>query len=140
MKVGDEVNLVIGKETPLGYNVLIDFEYEALLYKNEVFEELIEGQKVKGYIKKIRDDEKIDVSLTPQGFKNSIEQFKVAVLNKLESNNGFLELSDKSSPEEIKNLLAMSKKNFKRAIGILYKEKKIKITNSSIEIIKKAQD
>lgn len=140
MKEGEEVDLIIGVETPLGYNVLINFEDEGLLYRNEVFTEIFEGQKLKGYIKKIREDGKIDVSLVPQGFKNSIEQFKATILNKLLSNNGVLQLSDKSSPEEIKNTLQMSKKSFKRAIGILYKERKIIIFTDRLEIIKKAQD
>lgn len=140
MKEGDEVDLIIGVETPLGYNVLINFENEGLLYRNEIFSKISEGQKIKGYIKKIREDGKIDVSLTPQGFKNNIDEFKRTVLAALASNDGVLYYTDKSTPEDIKIGLQMSKKSFKKAIGILYKERKIKILTDKIEIIKKAQD
>jgi len=137
MTEGDQVELIIGKESPLGYAVLIDETSEGLLYKNEIFQEISEGMHLVGYIKKIREDGKIDVSLTPQGFRNNIDQLVELVLKKLEQSNGILPLTDKSSPEAIKRELKMSKKNFKKAIGALYKQRKIQINTEDIRIIKK---
>ena len=137
LKEGDHVNLIIGKESPLGFAVLINEEYEGLLYRNELFQPLSEGMSVKGYIKKIREDGKVDVSLTPQGFRKNIESTTARIIEQLERNQGTLYLSDKSSPDDIKKALQMSKKNFKRAIGSLYKQKKIKITEDAILLLKK---
>lgn len=136
MKEGDKVNLIIGKETPLGFVVLIEEEYEGLLYHNEIFKPIQLGQRVEGYIKKLREDGKIDVSLTPQGFKNVIDVNSEVILKQLLSNKGILYLTDKSSPEVIKKELQMSKKNFKKAVGNLYKLKRIRITDTAIELIK----
>ncbi len=122
--------------THLGYTVLINEAYEGLLYANEVFTELEEGVKTEGYIKKIREDEKIDVSLRPQGFRNVIDKDTEKVLQKLQK-DGFLMLTDKSSPESIKFHLQMSKKAFKRAIGSLYKQKIIDLQEDRIVLIKK---
>ncbi|MFY7671456.1 DNA-binding protein [Tenacibaculum sp. MEBiC06402] len=134
-KEGDKVALIIGVRTALGYTVLIEETYEGLLYSNEVFTELEEGMRIDGYIKKIREDEKIDVSLRPQGFRNVIDEDVDKVLQKL-NEKGFLLLTDKSSPESIKFHLQLSKKAFKRAIGTLYKEKKILLKSDRIELVK----
>ena len=135
LKEGDKVDLIIGVQTALGYSVLINEEYEGLLYGNEVFSDIEDGMRTVGYVKKIREDEKIDVSLRPQGFRNVIDKDTEKVLVKLEQ-NGFLLLTDKSSPESIKFHLQMSKKAFKRAIGSLYKQKKILLKEDRIELIK----
>ncbi len=137
MEEGAKVELIIGKESPLGFAVLIDETEEGLLYKNEIFQEVAEGMHLIGYVKKVREDGKIDVSLSPQGFKKNIESLTAAVLRKLERSNGVLALSDKSSPEAIKKELQMSKKNFKKAIGALYKQRKISINQEDIRLIKK---
>lgn len=135
LKEGDEVALVIGVQTPLGYTVLIDETYEGLLYANEVFSDIEEGFHTTGYVKKIREDEKIDVSLRRQGFENVIDSDVEKILLKLEE-KGFLLLTDKSSPESIKFHLQMSKKSFKKAVGNLYRQRKIKILEDRIEIVK----
>ena len=132
MNEGEKVDLIIGKESRLGFAVLINEEVEGLLYKNEIFQEVSEGQAITGYIKKIRPDNKIDVSLTPQGFKKNIDKTTTALLEALEANDGILYLTDKSAPQEIKDALKMSKKNFKRAVGNLYKQKKIRLTDQAI--------
>lgn len=137
MKEGDKVQLIIGHESPLGFSVLIDEEFEGLLYRNEVFQELKEGQVVDGYVKKMREDGKIDVTLQAQNFKKAIDGLTQKVIEKLEANNGVLNLTDKSAPEEIKELLQMSKKNFKKAVGNLYKQKIISIEEKAISLIKK---
>lgn len=137
LQEGDKVELLIEAETALGYVVLINDEFEGLLYRNEVFEDLEVDLEVNGYIKNIREDGKIDVSLRPQGFRNVIEIDVDTVLDKLKnSREGYLLLTDKSSPESIKFQLQMSKKAFKRAIGNLYKQKLILIKEDRIELVK----
>lgn len=135
LKEGDKVDLIIGVQTALGYTVLINESYEGLLYNNEVFKDLEEGIRTVGYIKKIREDEKIDVSLRPQGFKNVIDEDVDKVLSKLKE-KGYLLLTDKSSPESIKFHLQMSKKAFKKAVGNLYKSKRIELEKDRI-VLKK---
>lgn len=135
LEIGQQVDLVIGIETHLGYTVLINEEFEGLIYKNEIFKAIEEGQRTKGYIKNIREDGKIDVALQPQGFKNKISDDVEKVLFYLKKHNGSIKLTDKSSPESIKFHLEMSKKAFKRAIGKLYKLKKINILDDRIELL-----
>jgi hypothetical protein len=135
LKVGDKVQLVIGVQTALGYTVLIEESMEGLLFNSDVFTHLEEGVKTEGYIKNIREDGKIDVSLRPQGFRNVIDNDVEKVLEKLQK-EGFLLLTDKSSPEAIKFHLQMSKKAFKKAIGSLYRAKKITLKEDRIELIR----
>ncbi len=135
LEVGDKVSLIIGSETDLGFNVWIDEDFEGLLYRNEIFQELRERQRVSGFIKNIREDGKIDVSLKPQGFRNVISLDTEKVVEAIYDHDGFLPLTDKSSPEDIKRELLMSKKAFKRAVGTLYKEKTILIKEDGLELI-----
>ena len=137
LQEGDKVQLIIETETNLGYTVLIDEEYEGLLYRNEIFQDLEEGMEVTGYIKTLREDGKIDVSLRPQGFRNVIDSDVDKLLRKLEaSREGFVLLTDKSSPEAIRFQMQMSKKAFKKAVGNLYKQKRISIESDRIVLIK----
>ena len=137
LKEGDKVALIIEAETSLGYSVLINDEFDGLLYRNEVFEDLEIDMEVDGYIKNIREDGKIDVSLRPQGFRNVINADVEKILKKLQnSREGFLLLTDKSSPDSIKFHLQMSKKAFKKAIGNLYRNKQILLKEDRIELIK----
>ena len=133
LEIGQKVTILIGKETSLGFVVLIEESLEGLVYKSEVFSDLEEGITIVGYIKNIREDEKIDVSLRPIGYRNTIEDDKVKILHQLAQKNGELQLTDKSSPESIKFHLQMSKKAFKRALGALYKEKKVLLHQDRIE-------
>ena len=137
LQEGDKVQLIIETETNLGYTVLIDEEYDGLLYRNEIFQDLEEGMEVTGYIKTLREDGKIDVSLRPQGFRNVIDSDVDKLLRKLEaSREGFVLLTDKSSPEAIRFQMQMSKKAFKKAVGNLYKQKRITIESDRIVLIK----
>lgn len=137
LKAGDKVTLIIETETGLGYTVLINEEFDGLLFRSEVFQELEENMEVTGYIKNIREDGKIDVSLRPQGFRNVIDTDVDKVLNKLkDSREGFLLLTDKSSPDSIRFHMKMSKKAFKKAVGNLYKQKLIEIKEDRIELKK----
>ena len=132
-EIGQKVSIIIGKETSLGFIVLIEESLEGLIYKSEVFSDLEEGITTVGYIKNIREDEKIDVSLRPLGYRNTIEDDKAKILHQLTQKNGVVQLTDKSSPESIKFHLQMSKKAFKRALGALYKEKKVLLHQDRIE-------
>lgn len=127
------VELMIYDKTPLGYKTLIDRKYNGLLYQNELFEDIKLGEIRQGFIKKIREDGKIDVTLQQQGVKG-MKDARGNLLEVLQQNDGFLPLHDKSSPEEIYNRLGISKKNFKKAVGNLYREKKIRMTERGIEL------
>ena len=131
---GDQVDLFIVRATQLGYVVLIDNEAEGLLFKSDVFQPLQKGDQVKGYIKLIREDDKIDVSLRPQGFRNAIDADCDKILSILKKDKVF-KLTDKSSPEDIKLQLNMSKKAFKKAIGFLYKRKVILLHEDRVELL-----
>lgn len=133
-KNGDKVDLIMMNESELGWNVVINKKYIGLIYASDVFKKLYPLSEETGYIKTIREDGKIDVTLQPQGFEN-VDEFKQKVLDKLQDSYGLLYLSDKSSPEEIKDELQMSKKNFKKAIGSLYKDKTIEILDDRIRLL-----
>tara|TARA_B100001059_G_scaffold232177_1_gene269500 strand:+ start:200 stop:619 length:420 start_codon:yes stop_codon:yes gene_type:complete len=136
LQEGDKVQFVIETETNLGYTVLINEEFDGLLFRSEVFQDLEENMEVVGYIKNIREDGKIDVSLRPQGFRNVIDSDVEKILTKLiASREGFLMLTDKSSPDAIRFHLKMSKKAFKKAVGNLYKQKRILIKEDRIELV-----
>jgi hypothetical protein len=136
LKEGDKVQLIIETESALGYTVLINEEFDGLLFRSEVFQELEENMEVTGYIKNIREDGKIDVSLRPQGFRNVINSDVDKVLARLKSSReGFILITDKSSPDSIRFHMKMSKKAFKKAVGNLYKQKLIVIKDDRIELV-----
>lgn len=130
---GQEVDALIFEETDLGYKTLIDGSYEGLIYKNEVFQPIKVGDKLKAFVKKRRDDGKIDLQLLPTG-REKYEEGAEKILEVLKVRK-FLPLQDKSSPESIKELLGMSKKHFKQSIGQLYKAKKITIDDDGIRLV-----
>ena len=134
-KTGDKVDLLIAGQSELGWNVVVNKKYLGLIYTSDVFKKLYPLSDEMGYIKTIREDGKIDVTLQKQGFVQNIDEFKQKILDKLEENYGLLYLTDESSPEEIKEELQMSKKNFKKAIGGLYKENVIEILEDKIKLI-----
>lgn len=134
VEVGQEVDLMVSHITEIGINVIINGKFRGLAYQNEVFETVSPGYKTKGYIKAIRPDGKIDVSFQKQGFE-AIDNSAQQVLEALKQNDGVLRLNDNSHPEEIKSVLKMSKKTFKKAIGSLYKQKLIDINNEGIQLI-----
>jgi len=131
---GEKVHLMVAGESELGWNVVINKQYIGLIYTSDVYKKLFPLSEEVGFIKSIREDGKIDVSLQPEGYEN-IDEFQKIILDKLEINYGLLYLSDKSTPEEIKDELQMSKKNFKKAIGGLYRDKKIEILEDKIKLI-----
>ncbi len=131
---GEEVDLLIYNQSELGYNAIINNLHWGVLYKNEVFRHLSEGKRIKGYIKKVREDEKIDVVLQKPGYEK-IDDISKAILDKLEKNNGFIKLTDKSEPHEIYSFFGISKKVFKQAVGSLYKSRLIIIEDKGIRLI-----
>lgn len=133
-KEGEKVKLKIAQQTDLGYKAIINDLHWGVIYKNEVFTSLKLGQEIDGYIKKIREDEKIDLSLQQAGH-DKIYDLSDIILMKLRDNNGVLNISDKSPAEEIYDMFGVSKKNFKKAVGNLYKKRVIKISDRKIEFI-----
>lgn len=136
LKPNDEVDLLITYENEVGVRVIINNKHWGILFKNEIFSKVEKGSHVKGYIKKIREDGKIDVALQKQGI-DAARDISTVVLDKLKENNGRLELSDDSAPELVYEVLGISKKNFKKAVGILYKAGKIELHDNLITLAKK---
>lgn len=130
------VDLLIYDETELGYKAVINQKATGILYKNEVFEKLFYGQSIKGFIKKIRDDGKIDLILRASGHK-ATEDIALKIIELLEDNNGFYNLTDKTPSEKIHDLFGVSKKKFKIALGGLYKQRLITISDAGISLVKK---
>jgi len=128
---GEKVDLWIWKKTDLGYKVVINQKHEGLIYHNEFYRDVHTGDQITGYIKQIRSDKKIDVTLRQIGYKK-VEPNAQHILNRLKQMGGYLDLHDKSDPKEIHNRLEMSKKTFKKAIGRLYKENIIRIEDDGI--------
>ncbi len=133
VKEGDEVDLLVADRTDLGYNVIINHYHLGLIYYSDVFRRIAVGQQLKGYVKLVREDNKIDVSLEKAGYER-IETHAAAIYEMLKQNDGFLPLTDKSQPEEVERRLEMSKKNFKKAIGGLYKRGLITLEENGIRL------
>ena len=127
----DEVDLIVSHPSDIGMNVIVNKTHMGLIYKDSIFTDLSVGDKLKGIVKKIRPGNKLDIALGQIGYRN-IEPNADRILHELHDNSGFLNLTDKSSPEEIKDMLQMSKKNFKKAVGSLYKQKQIEIKPDGI--------
>ncbi|TQI70370.1 hypothetical protein JM79_1280 [Gramella sp. Hel_I_59] len=135
----EEVDLIVSNETDLGFNVIINQLHLGLIYHDEVFKKLRIGDSLRGFIKKIRTDNKIDIMLQRPGYR-SIEPNAQKILDKLESSGGFIDLTDKSDPADIKSRLQMSKKSFKKAIGSLYKNRQIDLNEDGITLKEEEQD
>jgi len=131
---GQKVSLIIAEKTELGFKAIVNNTHWGLLYQNELFQPLRKGQKLDGYIKKIRDDQKIDLSLHHPGY-GKVVSLTDNILIKLKENDGVLMLSDKSPPEAIYAAFGVSKKVFKQAIGALYKKKLITIDKNGIRLV-----
>ena len=131
--VGQKVDLLIYSRTDLGFKAVINGTHTGVLYQNEIFQPLSIGQKVEGFIKHLRTDGKIDLSLQPSGYRG-IDEFSNRILEALEKNNGFLPVTDKSSAEQIEALFGMSKKKYKMTAGTLYKKQLIIIEENGIRL------
>ncbi|HPG32998.1 MAG: GntR family transcriptional regulator [Lentimicrobiaceae bacterium] len=133
---GEEVDLLIWAKSDLGYKAIINHQYEGLIYESSVFQELERGQRMKGYVIKVREDGKIDLDLQKPGFEK-VDEFSAKILGMLEQNKGFMGVNDKSPAEEIYLLFSVSKKTFKKAIGGLFKQRLITIEENGIRLNKK---
>lgn len=130
---GEEVDLLILYKKELGMQAIINNTHTGLIYFDEIYTNLTPGTRCKGYIKQIREDDKIDLSLYPLGY-DKVESIVEKIERLLKENNGFLPYHDKSSPEAIKLIFGCSKKSFKQAIGALYKSKTITIEKDGIRL------
>lgn len=134
VKEREKVDLLVFGETELGYNVIVNNLHKGLIYRDEVSMPLNVGSKRIGYVKQIREENKLDISLKPIGFENYNDDNCQTIIDALRRNEGKLPLNDKTSPEEIDRRLNMSKKAFKKAIGVLYKKRAIVINKQGIEL------
>ncbi len=134
-KAGQAVDLLISGRTDLGYKAVINHHHLGLIFQNEIFQPLKIGQRVKGYIKTIRDDQKIDLSLQPSSDIQSRQSVDEKIIQYLKEHDGTTTLTDKSPPELIYSELGISKGAFKRAVGSLYKQRKITIKNKLINLV-----
>jgi len=132
-RVGQAVNLLIGPHTDLGYKAIVNNAHWGVLYANEVFRPLKKGMRCSGYIKKIRDDHKLDLSLQRPGYEK-MDTVSEQVLDLLREHGGYLAANDKTPPERIYQLFGMSKKNFKKAIGALYRRRRICLEEEGIRL------
>jgi hypothetical protein len=132
---GDRVQIIIYMKTEMGFSVIVNNKHKGLIYKNEIFTKIKIGDKLTGFVTKIREDNKLDISLNRIGYDDAIELNYDIILYKLEQSNGFLPLNDKTAPDEIYAQTGMSKKAFKKVVGALYKNKKIEITENGIRLI-----
>ncbi|MFI8605833.1 S1 RNA-binding domain-containing protein [Cellulophaga baltica] len=134
VEVNEEVDLIVTRQNDLGWDVIINNKHKGLVYSDQVFKKVAVGDAIKGYIKHIRPDNKIDVNLKPIGYE-SIEPAANVIYARLQKEGGYLNLHDKSSPDEITAKLQMSKKVFKKSIGTLYKDRKITIKPDGIYLL-----
>lgn len=134
LKEKQMVDLIIAKKTPVGFKAIINNQYWGLLYDNEIFSTIKMGYRCRGIVKKIRADGRVDLRLQ-QSLPENRDDVAEKILLMLNNNNGFLPVTDKSSPEEIKALFGVSKRIYKQAVGRLYKDKKIVLESSGIKVI-----
>lgn len=135
LQEGAEVTALVYHETELGMNLIVEGKYKGLIFRSDIHKPINLGDTITCFVKTIRPDGKLDIVLHPPGYEKSINLQTNDILAKLKSKNGFLPLTDESSPEEINRILGMSKKAFKKAVGSLYKQKLITITPQGIQLV-----
>lgn len=134
---GEQVDLTVVKRTDLGYKVIVNNKAWGLIFRSDAYKTLNIGQQLKGYIKAVREDGKLDISLRKKGIDGLNDAAEI-ILNKLQkSENGRLYLTDNSKPDKIRQMMNMSKKMFKRGVGILYKKGVIDLKKEFIELVEK---
>ena len=126
---------MVAQHTDLGYKVVVNIQHLGMLFENEVFRPIYIGDKLKGFVQKVRPDNKLDITLNSSKL-DELENIANAIYETLLKQNGKLNITDKSSPELIYSTFKVSKKAFKKAVGILYSGKKIKINEDSIELVR----
>ena len=133
-KAGQKVSLLIADKTALGIKAVVNNSHWGILYENEIFQPLKRGQKLEGFVKQIREDHKIDLSLHQPGY-GKVVNLEDKILNQLKENQGFLPLGDKSPPEAIYTAFGVSKKVYKQAIGALYKKRLVSIEKDGVRLV-----
>ena len=133
-KFNQEVDLLVADDTEIGYKVIVNNLHWGMVYHNQVFQRLEKGEHLKGYVKEIREDDKLDISLAPLGYQK-VDGVAQTILQALQVQNGFLPVHDKSDPEVIYSLFRCSKKAFKQAIGALYRQHRIALEPDGIRLI-----
>jgi hypothetical protein len=131
---GEKVDLIIYARTDLGFNAIVNSSHAGMIYENEVFQKLVVGQRLQGYVKKIREDLKIDLRLQQSGYQR-VDEISDTILNIIKDSGGMVSVTDKSPPDDIYDLFGVSKKVFKKAIGALYKKRLIIIEADGIKLI-----
>lgn len=138
LKQGQAVDVLIDDQSDLGINVIVNHRFRGLIYENELFERVQRGDHKKGFIKTLRPDGKLDITLQRPGY-GKVDATGAKILAKLKENNGFLPFGDKSDPEDIVRVFEMSKKTFKMTLGKLFKEQKVRIEENGIYLIPKTR-
>ena len=131
---GDEVSLLVWQKTELGFKVIVDNRFAGLVYEGQVFRQLTTGDRLKGYVDRVRPDGKLDITIQPTGRRNT-EEFSDVLLQYLRDNNGQCDLGDKSPAELIADRFKVSKKTFKKAVGDLYKRRLIEICDNGLRLL-----
>jgi len=133
---GQQVALLISDRTEMGFTAVINGTHKGILYKNQVFQPLKIGQEIAGFIRKVRDDKKIDLCLQKPGYK-SIGALSPKIMDKLQQQGGFIAVTDKSRPKVIADLFGVSKKTYKKTIGNLYKKRLITLEKDGIRLLER---
>ncbi|MDF1816004.1 MAG: GntR family transcriptional regulator, partial [Verrucomicrobiales bacterium] len=131
---GQPVSLLISDETPMGYNAIVNNQYLGLLYHSEINFPIKIGDKMEGYIKRIREEGKIDLTLNQSGY-GRVTSLTGDILEALKHNGGYLDVGDKSPPEKIRAQFGVSKKAFKQALGALYRQRKITFDGNGVRLV-----
>lgn len=134
LKAGQAVSLLIAEETELGFKAVVNHQVWGLLYKNELFQPLHIGQSLPGFIKAVRPDNKLDLTLSQARYGEKVDSTSQSILDTLQQHGGYLAVTDKSAPEAIYRIFKVSKKVFKQAIGGLYKQRRIVIEADGIRL------
>lgn len=136
IQLKQEVDMIVAQEVPLGYRVVINNKHWGMLYRNQIFSHIEIGDTMKGYVRKITEDNRVDVSLQMEGY-DEVKKSADKLLELMKNSGGMLALTDASAPEKVYNVTQMSKKVFKRSVGYLLKNRHVEMNESGIKIIKK---
>ena len=131
---GQPVQLLICNETPMGYNAIVNNQYLGLLYHSEIMTPISIGDTIEGYIRKIREEGKIDLTLQQSGY-GRVTSLSDDIMEALKHNHGYLDMGDKTAPEKIRAKFGASKKAFKKALGALYRQKKITFEGEGVRLV-----
>ena len=134
LETNEEVDLIVWEETDLGYNVIVNNLYKGLVYRSDIYKPLSTGDRMRGYVKQVRPDQKLDITLQQPGYAH-VEPNARKILEMLRSGQGFLPFTDKSAPEDIADHFQMSKKTFKKALGALYRQRLVRLEDDGIYLV-----